>query len=78
MPAFARDETRAAPPKAPPPSPALLKAQAEWETYRKEREGLERRSVLRGSILLALLVALVGLLRAGADRAFPSSWMHRW
>ena len=78
MPTTTRKEMTAQAPRAPRLSPGMQKVQAEWEAYRREREGAERRSALRGSVLLALLVLLVSLLRAGADRAFYTGWWRQW
>ena len=70
-------EHRAEPPRAPELSRTVRQARDEAARYRHEREAQERRSLLRGLILLAVLVLLVSLLRAG-DRAFPAGWLHRW
>jgi len=69
---------RAQSPRPPQPSAALRKAEAERADYLKGREGLERRSVFRGLILLALLVLAFSLVRAGAGRAFFSGWWRQW
>ena len=65
---------RAEPPRAPALPQALQRAQAEHKASLRERETLERRSILRGLILFAVLVLLISLLRAGWSRAFPAGW----
>jgi len=39
---------------------------------------LERRSALRGLVLMALLALVVSLIRAGTDRAFYAGWWRQW
>ncbi len=46
--------------------------------YREERELAERRSMLRGLILLAVIVALIGMAIGGWERAFPAGWWRQW
>ena len=69
---------RAEPPRAPKWPPNLAQAEAERASYRREREAVERRSMLRGLILLAVLVILFALLRAGLGRAFPTGLRGLW
>ncbi len=65
---------RASPPR-PPELTAALKRQLEaHESYRREREQVERRSVVRGLILLALLTLSGSILRAGLGRVFVHGW----
>lgn len=67
-------ESRAAAPRTPEPTRGILRQRAEFQVYRAERERIERRSALRGLILLAA-VALVGnIARAGLDRVFVHGW----
>ena len=40
----------------------------------EERERLESRSVVRGLILLAILVLLASMVRAGLGRVFVHGW----
>jgi hypothetical protein len=61
-------------PKPPMPDRTLQRAQEEHAKYVAARVQLQRRSVLRGLILLALLVLGASILRAGAGRAFPPYW----
>lgn len=63
---------------APSLSRAAERDVDEWERYRGEREGTERRSMLRGLIVLALIVALLGVAIGGWDRAFPHTWWRQW
>lgn len=69
---------RAAPPRPPAPTAAVLKVQSETAEYLRERERLERQSVLRGLVWLALVAFGVSLLRAGVDRAFYAGWWRQW
>ncbi|HEY5214906.1 MAG TPA: hypothetical protein VIJ38_17990 [Acidobacteriaceae bacterium] len=67
-------EPRAATPRNPEPTRGILRQRAEFQAYRAERERIERRSALRGLILLAV-VALVGnIARAGLDLVFVHGW----
>jgi len=43
-----------------------------------ERLRHERRRQLRGLILLALVVLLFGILRAGVSHVFPAGWWRLW
>lgn len=54
------------------------RAEAERNAYLRGREHLEARSVLRGLILLAVLVFVFTLVRAGTERAFFSGWWRHW
>lgn len=67
-------EHRAAPPQLPALTPAFERQQAEFELYRKQREQVERRSMLRGLILIAVLVLIGSIARAGFARAFMHGW----
>ena len=67
-------EQRAAPPQRPPLTPEFLRERAEYERYRRQRETIERRSMLRGLILLAAVVLLGSIARAGLDRVFVQGW----
>ncbi len=68
----------ASPPRPPALPAAALQAQAEHLKYRAGREALERRSMLRGLILLALLALVIGIAHAGWSRAFPAGWWRQW
>jgi hypothetical protein len=65
---------RASPPQLPTLTPEQLQSLQAAQTYRDEREQVERRSVMRGLILLALLILFVSMLRAGLGRVFPHNW----
>jgi hypothetical protein len=67
-------EHRAAPPQLPALTPTFERQQAEFELYRKQREQLERRSMLRSLILIALLVLARSIARAGLERVFVHGW----
>jgi hypothetical protein len=67
-------EHRAAPPQLPARTPAIERQQAAFELYRRQREQLERRSMLRGLILIALLVLAGSIARAGLERVFVHGW----
>ena len=58
----------------PPRPPALTERDQKRESGRlrllSERVGLEQRSLLRGLILLALVILIVSLARAGFGRLF--------
>ena len=67
-------EHRAAPPQLPTLTPAFERQQAAFELYRKQREQVERRSMVRGLILIALLVLAGSIARAGLERVFVHGW----
>jgi hypothetical protein len=67
-------EHRAAPPQLPSLTPAFERQQAEFELYRKQREQIERRSMLRGLILIALLVLAGSIARSGIEQVFVHGW----
>jgi ferric-dicitrate binding protein FerR (iron transport regulator) len=68
------NEHRAASPQLPALSSAFERDRQEFERYRNDREKAERRSVVRGLILLALFVLLGSMVRAGLDRVFVHGW----
>jgi len=70
------DEHRAASPQLPALSPAVARDRREFERYRHDREKKERRSVVRGLILLAVFVLVGSMARAGLDRVFVQGWWH--
>jgi len=67
-------QPRAASPQLPASSPALLRDQAEFRTYQREREKAERRSVVRGLLLMSASVLAASIVRAGLDRVFVHGW----
>jgi hypothetical protein len=66
----------------PPRPPALTPEQKQREKTRVEalraRLRLEQRSLLRGLILLAVVILIVSLARAGLGRLFVSGWWREW
>jgi len=71
-------ETRAETVRPPQATLALERAQVERQEHRTEREVLERRSVVRGLIVLAVVALLVSVARAGLDRVFVHGWWRQW
>lgn len=71
-------EPRAAKPRAPSVSSAVHKVQQQRHVYQGEREWQERRSMLRGLLVLAVVLLLISLYRAGMDRAFFTGWWRQW
>ena len=69
---------KAAPSAAPALSRGAARAIAEQESRWRASEEAERRSMLRGLILLAILVSLIALAHHGMENAFPAGWWHRW
>ncbi len=69
---------RAQPPAIPAPTPALLQGRAEADAQRRQREALERRSLVRGLLLLAAIVLVLSIARAGLDRVFVPGWWRQW
>jgi hypothetical protein len=67
-------EPRAAAPRTPEPTRGQVRALAAFKIYRAERERIERRSTVRGLILLAVVVAVGRIARAGLDRVFVQGW----
>jgi hypothetical protein len=67
-------EHRAAAPQIPEPTRGWERTRAEFNIYRAGRERIERRSVLRGLILLAVVVLVGSIARAGLDRVFVHGW----
>jgi hypothetical protein len=67
-------EPRAAAPRTPEPTRGKVRDRAEVQMYRAGRERIERRSTVRGLILLAVVVAVGSIARAGLDRVFVQGW----
>lgn len=61
-------------PELPAPSPAFERERQEFQRYREGRETIERRSVVRGLIVLAILLLVGSMARAGLDRVFVHGW----
>ena len=66
----------------PPRPPALTEREQLREADRldrlKVRVRLEQRSLLRGLILLAVLILIASLARAGLGRLFVPGWWRQW
>jgi hypothetical protein len=58
----------------PSSSPALQRDRQEFRRYQAEREKLERRSVVRGLLMISVLVLVGSIVRAGLDRVFVHGW----
>jgi hypothetical protein len=71
-------EARAEPPRPPSPSASIQQRRADHKKYLGEREVVERSSVLRGLLLLALVVLFLAFWRAGRARAFYHGWWWQW
>jgi len=69
---------RAAPPAIPTSTRQHEQALAERVAYHREREHVERSRQLRGLLILAFIVIVFSIVRAGFDRVFPPSWWHLW
>jgi len=72
------EQQRAQPPRPPAPSASQVRAEAERRDRLQARVGLEQRSLLRGLIILAALVLVGSLWRAGFDRLFVPGWWRQW
>lgn len=74
-----RDSPQRAQPARPP---ALSEREQRRESERiaalQGRVRLERRSLLRGLILIAVLILIASLARAGLDRLFVPGWWREW
>ena len=66
----------------PPRPPALTDREKRRESARLERLNarvrLEQRSLLRGLILLAVLILIASLARAGFGRLCVPGWWRQW
>jgi hypothetical protein len=67
-------EYRACPVQIPMPTRALERKRDDYRVYLLGRERLERTSIVRGLILLALVVLAVSIARAGLERVFVPYW----
>ena len=68
------DEHRAASPQLPALGPAFARDRKDLRAIVHDREKKERRSVVRGLILLAVVVLVGSMARAGLDRVFVHGW----
>lgn len=69
--------------RAQPPRPPELNDRDERRDQTRARAlrmrvRVEERSLLRGLILIALVVLIVSLARAGFDRLFVPGWWRQW
>ncbi len=71
-------EHRAEPPRVPEPTRALLADRAEALERRREREGIERRSLVRGLLVIVAVVLVLSIARAGLYRVFVPGWWRQW
>jgi hypothetical protein len=55
----------------------MERARQKSEAYRIHREGLERRSVVRGVLIVVCAILVFSVARAGLGRVFISGWW-RW
>jgi hypothetical protein len=58
----------------PASSPAQQRDRLAFAIYRNEREKIERRSVVRGLMLMAVVVLVGSIAHAGLDRVFLHGW----
>ena len=71
-------EHRAEAVRSPQPTPELREAQAEQQVRLRALEGSERRSVVRGLIVLAVVALAWSIARAGWGRVFVHGWWRQW
>ena len=66
----------------PPRPPAFTERERRRESARldtlRARVRLEQRSLLRGLILLAVVILIASLARAGFGRLFVPGWWRQW
>jgi hypothetical protein len=67
---------RAGQPRIPEPTPIQQRSAQKHQQYMRGREALERASILRGLVLVAVLVMIFSLWHAGLHRAFVPGWWH--
>lgn len=56
----------------------MLADQAEKQLYLREREAVESRGQVRALLLLAIVVLLFSVARAGMGRVFVPGWWRQW
>lgn len=71
-------ERRAQPPRPPALDETEQKREATRVEALRSRLRLEQRSLLRGLILLAVVVLIASLARAGFGRLFVPRWWRQW
>jgi hypothetical protein len=72
------EQLRGRPPRVPEPTEAVRRERAVDDAYRQDREAMERRSLVRGLVLLALVVLVMEFARAGLGRVFVPGWWRQW
>jgi hypothetical protein len=73
-----RVEHRAAAARAPELSRGAQRELAALRERRRQGELTERRGMVRGLLLLALVVLVASVWRAGVGRVFLSGWWRHW
>ena len=71
-------EARALPPRVPEATREQERAAVQAAAYKAEREQVERRRQVRGLIVLAVVVLVWSVARAGVDRVFTQGWWRLW
>jgi len=69
---------RAEAPRAPKAGAGVVRAAEERRVLLAAREALERRSLVRGLMVLAVVVLVFSVARAGWGRAFVPGWWKQW
>jgi hypothetical protein len=67
---------RAEKPRIPPPTRAFQRAAEKRSKFLLAREGIEHRSMVRGLLILAVIVLLASMVRAGFGNVFTPGWWH--
>jgi ferric-dicitrate binding protein FerR (iron transport regulator) len=73
-----RVEHRAAAARPPEATRALQRELAALQERRRLGEQAERRGTVRGLLLLALVVLIASVLRAGVEKVFLPGWWRPW
>jgi len=73
-----RVEHRAAAARAPEATRGLQRELAAQRERRRQGEVAERRGTVRGLLLLALVVLIASVWRAGVERVFLAGWWRHW
>ena len=68
----------ASPPRPPRASAELASAREEHAAYVDGRERAERSGFLRALLVLAVVVLVASIWRAGLDRVFVHGWWRQW
>jgi hypothetical protein len=71
-------EPRAEAVRPPQATPEMESVQGEQQAHRVVREARERRSVVRGLIVLGVLALGWSIARAGLGRVFVHGWWRQW